>query len=653
MLASYMSAFHAADPSWLNNNKRYAVIYFIDALLIALATLCAIRLVEAVETTGELLTGIQLTTAIGLMALSFAVCAFFDPSHRSFWRLMSGLQVVRLLRLVFVAWAVAVLILLTIWPTYLVMRIAFPELIAATCLLLSIRLIYRFTRERSSAKGLAASMPRPALLVGSIHASAAYLRALQGSGGQSLDVRGLITLGGDDAGRCLDGVPVVAELGDLLDGHGTGKNLARSGASTIIVTEPLSHAELVGLRRIAADQDWDVQFASSPDESLAPVAAGRLPLRTFATNTLLERPERHFPAGAVESMIQERRIVVTGAAGSIGSEIVRQVAACRPVRLILLDHSEAGLFQLERELKRNFPNLCYRLSTVDVRLRHALTAVFRAENPDIVFHAAALKHVPMVEANPCDGAFTNIIGTQNVINACRAVGVRAMVQVSTDKAVNPTGVMGASKRVAEYCCQVADLTADAGSTRYLTVRFGNVLGSSGSVVPIFKDQIARGGPVTVTHPAMTRFLMTIDEAVMLVLHAASATLRSDARRGMIHVLDMGEPVSIVALAERMIRLAGLEPYRHIDIAFTGLRPGEKLFEELFDTNETKLGELIDGVMSATSAIPPRKLLDACVERIALACMRGEVDAVRRELAILVPGYGSQTSVADQPRTLAA
>ncbi len=274
----------------------------------------------------------------------------------------------------------------------------------------------------------------------------------------------------------------------------------------------------------------------------------------------------------------------------------------------------------------------------DVRDRARLDAVFAAARPEVVFHAAAFKHVPMVEANPSEGVLTNVAGTRNLADACRAAGVRAMVMISTDKAVNPTSVMGATKRIAELYCQAQGARLEREGTRFVTVRFGNVLDSTGSVVPLFRRQIAEGGPLTVTHPEMTRFFMTVREAVELVLQASALDHGKAARGGEIFVLDMGEPVRIDDLARQMIRLAGLRPDEDIEIVYSGIRAGEKLHEALFHDRETRASTAGAGVMIARSiphdlaALLPR--LDA-LEAAARAGRDADLAALIQEI---VPEY---------------
>jgi len=290
--------------------------------------------------------------------------------------------------------------------------------------------------------------------------------------------------------------------------------------------------------------------------------------------------------------------------------LVRQLATYGPAEITLLDHAEYNLYAIELEARERFPSIGIHAELCSIRQRPALWQVFERRRPEIVFHAAALKHVPMVEANPCSGVHTNVLGTRNVADAVCEFEVRAMIQVSTDKAVNPVGLMGATKRLGELYCQALDLigSCDPDSPRFLTVRFGNVLGSSGSLIPLFQRQIAAGKPLTVTHPDIERFFMTVEEAALLILQSSARALETDADRGMIFVLDMGEPVKIVEIAKRVIRLAGLRPGVDVPIRFIGLRPGEKLYEELFDASESKIESAIPGIFEAMPSPIPLELL---------------------------------------------
>ncbi len=320
-------------------------------------------------------------------------------------------------------------------------------------------------------------------------------------------------------------------------------------------------------------QGTNLRFKTLP--AMADLITGRATytqIRDVDINDLLGRPPVELDTGEIAKFIDGRVVMVTGAGGSIGSEMCRQIARFNPKRLLLIEQAEQHLFEIDRELRAKFPDICVVPYIADISDKERVEHVFDRERPTAVFHAAAHKHVPMMELNPGEAVKNNVHGTRTVADAAAKYGCEKFVMISTDKAVNPTSIMGGSKRVAEMYIQALNERVD---TQFVTVRFGNVLGSSGSVVPIFKEQIARGGPVTVTHPDMVRFFMTIPEASQLVLQAASM-----GRGGEIFVLDMGEPVKIVDLARDLITLSGFRVGEDIEIVFTGVRPGEKLYEEL-------------------------------------------------------------------------
>jgi FlaA1/EpsC-like NDP-sugar epimerase len=369
-------------------------------------------------------------------------------------------------------------------------------------------------------------------------------------------------------------------------------------------------------------------------------------LEPIALEDLLGRPQAVLDRDGMARLVRGRRVLVTGAGGTIGAELARQIAGFSPSRLVLLDNSEFALYGIEMELRECFPELTRVPLLRDVRERVQVDEVIAGEKPEIVFHAAALKHLPMVEANPIEGVLTNIVGSRNVAEAARAFGASLVVMISTDKAVNPASVMGATKRVAESLCQALDLhearrRAPSGyGTRYVTVRFGNVLGSTGSVVPLFARQLAAGGPLTVTDPEATRFFMTVREAVELVLQASALSPAAGApeRRGKIFVLDMGEPVRIVDLAHQMIRLAGLRPGRDIAIEFIGLRPGEKLHEELFHASEPLMPTENPAIRLAAPRTADYAMLARSIDELEENARSRREERVLQILERLVPEY---------------
>jgi len=301
------------------------------------------------------------------------------------------------------------------------------------------------------------------------------------------------------------------------------------------------------------------------------------PIRQVQVEDLLGRDPVSVDLEEVAGYVTGETVFITGAGGSIGSEICRQIAKFNPGKLVLLGHGENSIFDIEQELRAERPGIDYVTEILDIKDREKVFLLFERYKPGVVFHAAAHKHVPLMEKNPEEALKNNVVGTQNLAEAADRVKVKTFVSISTDKAVNPTSVMGATKRTVEMLIQSLDLRSQ---TKFVAVRFGNVLGSRGSVIPTFKRQIANGGPVTVTHPDMVRFFMTIPEATQLVIQAGAM-----AQGGEIFILDMGKPVKIVDLAKDLIRLSGFEPEVDIKIQFTGIRPGEKLYEELLTTEE--------------------------------------------------------------------
>jgi FlaA1/EpsC-like NDP-sugar epimerase len=357
---------------------------------------------------------------------------------------------------------------------------------------------------------------------------------------------------------------------------------------------------------------------------------------------LLGRPSINLDTPELQRFLAGKRVLVTGAGGSIGSEICRQTMRFCPQRLLMMDRAENVLFEIDRELGHNWVGADIRPYIGDVCDARRVRQVFEAERPQVVFHCAAHKHVPMMEAHPCEAIKNNVFGTKIVADACRASGVAAFVLVSTDKAVNPTSVMGATKRFAELYVQSLN-AASAGATRFLAVRFGNVLGSSGSVVPIFQKQIEAGGPVTVTHPEMKRYFMTIPEASQLVMQAGAI-----GQGGEIFVLDMGAQVKILDLAIELIRRNGLRPNDDIEIRYSGIRPGEKLYEELANDDEQtrpttqpkiRIWQLPQG--------NPQQVARG-LELLSAAAASGDSTEAITALSRCVPEYGPRMGVRPEP-----
>jgi O-antigen biosynthesis protein WbqV len=521
---------------------------------------------------------------------------------------------------------------------------AFPAIhaLVLAALLSAPRLLYRLTRETPSP----AAAAQPVLVVGAGEGADLFIRALAADRAARLRVVGLLSLGRAQTGRRIGGHPILGAIDEA--GVVLAKLRAEGQApASLVVTEPdLAGDRLAALMEAADEAGARVVRAPRPTALDAATLAAALELRPVALEDLLNRAQVPLDREGMARLVQGRRVLVTGAGGSIGSELARQVAGLGPSLLVLLDASEFALWQIDVELSELAGEVPREAIIADVRDEPRIRAITERVRPDLVFHAAALKHVPIVEANAAEGLLTNALGTRNVADAARAAGAQAMVLISTDKAVNPTSIMGASKRLAEMYCQALDIRArSSGSgTRFITVRFGNVLGSTGSVVPLFQRQLARGGPLTVTHPDMQRYFMTVREAVGLVLQASVAGSTGDTpieglgANGGIFVLDMGPPVKILDLARQMIRLAGLRPDVDVPIRFTGLRPGEKLFEEIFHGQEPPLATGIPGLLMATPRTADAALVGRSIEEIAVSCRGGQDKLARTLLARMVPEY---------------
>ncbi len=489
---------------------------------------------------------------------------------------------------------------------------------------------------------------RPVLLVG-IDTHTPYLVRWLREGEDPRTAVGLLSVDGRERqGQHLAGVPVLGGLDDL---EAVVARLDRRGLrpSQVILGTRLPPARLEDLLERCRTLGLELLRSPDPRELEEAAHAPRLRLRPLALEDLLERPEIRLDDTTVRRLVAGRRVLVTGGGGSIGGELVRQILRYGPAEVVILDHAELALFEMERELAR--PPVPVRTVLADVRDRRRIAGLFAALRPELVFHAAALKHVPIVERNPREGVLTNVVGTRNVADAAVACGALGMVLISTDKAVNPTSVMGATKRLAEFYCQMRDLESRrlGRGPRFVTVRFGNVLGSSGSVLTVFRRQLERGEPLTVTHPEITRYFMTISEAVQLVLHASAFGIEGGADAGHIFVLDMGEPVRILDLARKMIRLAGLDEQR-APIEIIGLRPGEKLYEELFDEGEEQAPAPVDGVHLARPHPIDRARLERALNVLETAVRDGAPDDRLVELlGLFVPGY-RPSGEEDEPGT---
>ncbi|RVJ74317.1 polysaccharide biosynthesis protein [Sinorhizobium medicae] len=482
----------------------------------------------------------------------------------------------------------------------------------------------------------------PLLLVGASDAADLYLRALARDPNATYVPVACLDRSEDQIGMSLRGVPIAGRIQDFEQVVAELQLLNKQPRHIVFTEAPAAFGEEASDALLRSAERLGIAVSRLSQMTELKRAKGDNPyeLRSIELTDLLERPQAALDREAIDRLVRGRRVLITGAGGSIGSELTTQVAACDPAEIVLIDNTEYNLYAIDMTLTESFPEVPRSSYLCSVRRSQRVAEIFERHRPELVFHAAALKHVPMVQLNPCEGVLTNVVGTMNVANAAKKYGTLAMVQVSTDKVVNSTSVMGATKRLAELYCQALDLHGlETGlGPRFMTVRFGNVLGSSGSLIPLFKRQLARGGPLTVTDANMTRFFMTIREAVELTLQASAYGFEKQLGQGEIFVLDMGEPIKIIDIARRMIRLAGFTPDQEIEIKIIGCRPGEKLFEELFDETDKRISSPVPGVLGAVpEAISLPTLRDAFA-RLQRHSERGNEAAVVSVMRELLPRY---------------
>ncbi len=487
---------------------------------------------------------------------------------------------------------------------------------------LSVRVISEVRRARRILPGAHGS--RRILIAGAGDAGALVAREMQKNPQLRMQPVGFLDDATEKLHQRIHGIPVRGTLSHL------GLVASEQNADEVVIAMPSASGEV--FRRVADTcRAAHIPFRTMP--GLFELIGGRVSvsrLRDVEVGDLLRRQPARTADQAVGRALSGRRVLVTGAGGSIGLELCRQIARWGPAELILLGHGENSIFEALIELGEVFPSLPLHPVVADIRDLTRLSQVFRSHRPNVVFHAAAHKHVPLMEANLEDAVTNNVFGTRNIVEAALAAEVERLVLISSDKAIHPTSVMGATKRLAELVVREAALRS---GRVFVSVRFGNVLGSRGSVIPLFKRQIARGGPVTITHPDMKRYFMTIPEAVHLVLQAASL-----GASGETFILKMGEPVRIVSLAEDLIRLSGLEPGRDVQIVFTGIRPGEKLGEQLWeDTTALRPTEHPDILRLEENHLLSEIDLQGQLKELAEMLQRGESGAMLERLNLLADG----------------
>ena len=566
------------------------------------------------------------------VAIAFGVAAAFSMwlrgVHRQVWRHTSLRDVVRIFQGVALAnlMSLPILILAKTLQDYPLTSVylEFPIWLA---LLMVVRL---WARGRATGDLTAILRREPpfaprALVVGPAGHVAEALRAARKSpSGPPIRCIGIVETSGQHLGRDIEGVQVMGgidQLATLFD-HYT----ARFGELPwIAIAAPPEDRRTM---------DAALAVASARKATLLRIGAKAM-LEQIRPADLLARPERRLDMAPVAELVSGARVFITGGGGTIGGELARQCAALGPSELTIYDASEFNVFEIDQELSRSYPNVVRRMIIGDVRDEIRLEQAMREAEPDLVIHAAALKHVPLMELNPNEAILTNVLGARRCATIAAALGVKAFTFISTDKAVNPTNVMGATKRAAELFIQAFAPTAPG--TRFSLVRFGNVLGSKGSVAPLFEKQIADGGPVTVTHPDMTRYFMSVEEASALVLQAAAMSAKSESEEATLYVLDMGEPVRVIELAEKMIRMKGLTPGQDILIRVTGPRPGEKLTETVFYEREQVQDTKVDGVLEVTNnGSPPIAEVQARLDAIVSYAARRDPQASLSMMKALAP-----------------
>lgn len=568
---------HSIFDKYLTNYLDSRIIFLLDVLLSTVAS-------AIVSIWAKYLAGVSFTWIFVLKYCALAFCAtilaeFITKEYRTTIRHMGLLDVFHLLITSFIKASVVciVFVCMRLW-SLMHMYFIFTDFLLTVFFVVGYRsllmLLYRSYTQSSEYD----SKKENILIYGAKTKAASLVTRLSNS--TAYKVCGLISPTPEENGKYLCEKTIY-----YFDTYKDFLNFATSHSISAILFAHESEArkEADGLVSFCYKNGIKVLVAPSVDEVKEGMAMqGKV--RELKIEDLLGRDEINLDMDGIRKDFKDKVILVTGAAGSIGSELVRQLAGFGVRKVVLFDNAETPMHNLRLELEESFPNLDFVPVIGDVRVLPRLDCVFRKHHPQIVFHAAAYKHVPLMEENPCEAVLVNVAGSRNVADKCIEYGVEKMVMISTDKAVNPTNVMGCTKRLAEIYVQSLGLAEEkgivAGHTKFVTTRFGNVLGSNGSVIPRFREQIEKGGPVTVTHPEINRFFMTIPEACRLVMEAA---ILPETNR--IFVFDMGNPVKIDTLARRMIVLAGLRPDVDIKIIYTGLRPGEKLYEEVLASAE--------------------------------------------------------------------
>lgn len=605
--------------------KRRLFVFIIDIFLIGSAFLFSFLLRFDLRIPLEQLPGFWQGLAVVMTVKP--VIFIVSGLYRNLWRyasLQDGVEIAKV---------VTISSLISVFSVYYLRNFTpYPrsifllDWILLLSLVIASRLIWRIYRETIVMPRLS-QLGNRTLIIGAGEAGSLLFKEIR-RGSSPYQVVGFVDDEEQKIGMRLHGVPVLGSTSQL-------KAIIRKyHIEDVIIAIPSAGGKAV--RNIVNScERCKVRFKTLP--GISDIIEGRISvsqIKDVEIEDLLGRDAVTLDEKSIHYYLTGKRVLISGAGGSIGSEICRQVARFAPAKLILLDQAETPLYEIEKELISNFPDIRILPLVADVRDRESVMLAFEEFTPEVVFHAAAYKHVPMMEYNPTQAVLNNVFGSRNIADAAHLYKTSRMVIISTDKAVNPTNIMGATKRAAEIYVQALSRTS---STRFTTVRFGNVLGSNGSVIPLFKEQIAKGGPVTITDKRIIRYFMTIPEATQLVLQAGSMGKESE-----VLVLDMGDPVRIIDLAEELIRLSGLVPYEDIDIVVTGLRPGEKLFEELLINGEGILPTAHDKIKVLAPVHidmqPVKDELDTLYAAARSNCVNELMDSLQRLVPEFKPSY---------------
>ncbi len=558
------------------------------------------------------------------------LCYYYFKVYRGIWRYASIIDVVNIIKAIISSVLLTIVALFfsqtiqdiprSVWPIYLTLLVF---------LLCGGRLLMRWQNEFLAVKKQNHFTKRT-LIIGAGDAGISLVRSIKHDSNSRYDIVGFIDDNKSFLSQEIHGIKVLSNIDDLVN------TVNKYQIELILIAIPRATSK--EMRRIVNFcEQTSVPFRTLPN--ILDIASGKVDikaLREVKIDDLLGRDEVDLDWDSISNYIKNKKIMVTGGGGSIGSELCRQIARLQPAELCIIDNSEFNLYKIQLELLENYVNLStsnLHVSLTNVTDRYTLNNIINQFQPNIVFHAAAYKHVPLLEDQLYQAVHNNIIGTKNVADCCIENNIAEFVLISTDKAVNPTNIMGATKRTAEIYCQNLN---NLNKTKFITVRFGNVLGSAGSVVPLFKEQIERGGPITVTHPEIERYFMTIPEASRLILQAIV-----NGNGGEIFVLDMGEPIKIRFLAEEIIRLSGKVPYKDIDITYTGLRAGEKLYEELFYALEELVPTQHDKILMAKSRNINWQQFTILLGRLEANCHNLPNNQLRELIKSLVPEYHSE------------